>query len=101
MPPAWGWAVPWWATGFWLPSGQELVEDDAQTVDVRGRRQRFAGDLLGAHVRGRAGRGAGTGQRHVAVAAGQAEVHHLGPAALVQQDVRRLEVAVQHAAAVG
>ena len=108
------------------PAGQELIEDGPEGIDVRGRADRLAGDhrLFGGHVIGRAQqlpRDRGTAKvRRLPVAAGalgQAEVGDLGdegreargegrevpglaprPFPLVpQEDVGRLEIAVNHA----
>ena len=99
------------------------VEDRAEAVDVRGRAQlvELPRRLLGAHVRRRTdetprqrrrrpgprGRGegdaAGLGPARVALAGGpgQAPVDDQGLAEPPQHHVVRLQVAVQHAAAVG
>ncbi len=107
------------------PAGQQAVEGGAQAVDVAGRTQLVnpAGGLLGAHV----GRGSQPRPElrpaHVAArlgdqgavvqrrrrrcglspthALGQAPVDDQGLAVLAQHDVARLEVAMEHAAAVG
>ena len=79
------------------PQRQQLVERHAQRVDVGavvddhplGQR------LLGAHVAERAEQVAGHRQPGVALDAGQAEVGDPEVAARVDQQVRRLDVAVQ------
>ena len=58
--------------------------------------------LLGGHVTGRAEHGAGLGVAVLGIEAfGQAEVSDLGDAALRQQNVGRLQIAVQNALLVG
>ena len=82
-------------------SGEQLVEDDAQAVDVGAGIDAvpLAAGLFRAHVGRRAGQlGAGA---EVHIAQRQAEVCHHGPALFVEQDVGRLDVAVDQAAAVG
>ena len=87
------------------PAGQQLVEDRPQAVDVGGGGQRpfRAGGLLGGHVAGRADDGAraASGSLSPLDALGQAEVGDVRLALGVEQDVGRLEVAVQDAALVG
>ncbi len=105
-------------------AGEHLVEDHAQRVDV-GAVVHFLGmlDLFGGHVVGRAhdltgagevrrgSRGAltpcptpsGRGEtvRLAAHELGQPEIGDLHPAALIQQDILRLDVAMDHAGIVG
>ena len=86
------------------PAGEQGVEHGAQAVDVgrRGDLAPRAGDLLGRHVRRRAQDQAGLRDPAVVLeAAGQAEVGDVGPALAVEQDVGRLQVAVEDAAQVG
>ncbi len=86
------------------PAGEQLVEDGAQAVNVRGGGQPLPGGagLFRGHVRGRADDGLGLGQAAFLLEAlGQAEVGELRIARAVQQHVGRLEVAVQDAALVG
>ena len=81
-------------------AGQEGVEDRPQAVDVAGRRHgpAPARGLLGRHVGRRAHDRAAVGQLAVALdPLGQAEIGHVGLALLVEQDVGRLEIAVQDA----
>ncbi len=84
--------------------GQHLVEHAAQRVDVApGGDLLLGGGLLGAHVVRRAEAEAGLGHpaaRRGAHGQGDAEVGH-HRAAVVEQDVLRLDVAVDHAVAVG
>ena len=86
------------------PARQQGVEDGAQAVDVGRRRDRAATAqrLLRGHVGGRPHDRAGLGQLDALLEPlGQAEVGDVRLALLVQQDVRRLEVAVQDAPLVG
>ncbi len=82
---------------------QQLVTDHAQRVDIAARiRRALARRLLGAHV----GRGAEqrAGLRQGAADAellADAEVQHLGLAVCGDQDVGRLQIAMDHAARVG
>ena len=81
-------------------AGEQLVEDDAEAVDVAAGvdRVRLAAGLLGRHVGRRAEHLAvGRHRRVVGVALGQAEVHEVRLAVGVEQDVRRLDVAVDDA----
>ena len=79
---------------------QHLVEDDAERVDVRGRphRRGVRLDLLRAHVLGRADRDAGPGEGGAGGMRGgfrNPEVgYHHPPASALEQDVVRLDVAV-------
>ena len=75
------------------------LEDGPEAVDVGGRGQHaLALGLLGRHVAGRADDGPRLGHRRVALdALGQAEVGDVRLAVGVQEDVARLEVAVQDA----
>ena len=85
-------------------AGQQLVEDDAEAVDVAAGVDpvRLAAGLLGAHVGRRAQHLAVEGHRRlVGLALGQAEVHQVRPAVVVEHDVRRLDVAVDDAVVVG
>ncbi len=86
------------------PAGEHLVEDGPQRVDI-GRRsdpRRVALGLLGRHVVGRSEDGARLRPRAVAVALRQPEVADLGRAEVGrEQDVRRLEVAVDDPRLVG
>ena len=75
-------------------AGEELVEDEAERVDVAARRDLAAGELLGRHVGRRAGADRFTGD------AGEAEVGDADLAAAVEHDVRRLEIAMDDAALV-
>ena len=88
----------------WRAPGQEGVEDGTQTVDVRrcGHGAAAAAGLLGGHVGRRAEDRSRLGQLDVAPdPLRQAEVGHIGLALGVEQDVRGLQVPVQHSALVG
>ena len=82
------------------PSAQALDEQDAQRVDVGGRADGFAGDLLGREVR--------RGAQHVTRARlvsridqpGDAEVGKMHPPVLGDEDVGGFDVAVDEAALV-
>ena len=88
-------------------AAEQLVEDDAQGEDVAAGVHRLAQDLLGGHVRGRPERRhvlealRGRAHRLVGGALGDAEVEDLHVAALADQDVGGLDVAVHDAALVG
>ena len=76
---------------------EQLVDDDAQGVDVAARVERLATDLLRAHVLGSSHHhadGRDLGDRLALEALGDAEVHEPYDAAAVAHDVGRLEVAV-------
>ncbi|MCO5168447.1 MAG: hypothetical protein M9894_19070 [Planctomycetes bacterium] len=83
-------------------AGEALVEDRPEAVDVGARVERLvvAHGLLGRHVAGGAQRGAGGGQALVAPGLGDAEVRDPRHAVRVEEDVRRLEVAVEDPAPV-
>ena len=86
------------------PAGQQLVQNRAQAVDVgqRGDFPPLPGRLLRRHVGRRPHDGPGAGQLAVALnPPGQAKVGNVGLSLAVQQDVPRLEVAVDDAALVG
>src|SRR5580698_2539158 len=84
-------------------SGQQLVQDSAEAVDVnRGREHLLRPRLFGRHVRRRADYGPGNGQPAVALdSPRQPKIRHLGLALCIQQDIAGLEVPVQHATPVG
>src|SRR5262249_56750020 len=75
-------------------AGRELVERRAQRVDVAARVDAAAERLLGRHEGRRAEQLARLGRERVVVDAGQAEVADDQPAAGLDHDVGRLEVAV-------
>ena len=92
------------------PPAEHLVEHDPEGVDVGAAVDRPAVDLLGRQVLGgaddRAGAGEVLGMGGVAGdrlgrGLGDAEVGHLHPPVLAQQDVGRLHVAVDDAGLVG
>jgi hypothetical protein len=87
------------------PSAEELVEDDAERIDIRGRRERLALDLFGRGVfrrQRRAGlpREFRLGGRAVDEKLGDAEVEQHDLAALPDQDVGGLQIAVNDVLAV-
>ena len=85
------------------PAGQELVEDGPQSVDVgrRADQPRVSLGLLRGHVAGRAEDRVGPGDRLSGVEhLGQTEVGHLGQQTRVEQDVGRLQVAMNDPLAV-
>ena len=80
-----------------LVAGEQLTQQAAERVDVRGSRDRLAEALLGRHVRGSADRPVDLGepgQRAGALQDRDAEVEHLDQAALGDHHVGRLDVAV-------
>ena len=83
--------------------GERLVEDGAQAVEVRARRDRSSRQLLGRHrVEGpdhRSDRGQPLGRGGQAV--GDAEIDQARAAVRGEQDIARLHVAVDHAALMG
>ena len=85
----------------WRTPCEQFIENRAQAVDVRGGGDglRAAGGLLGWHVVRRAQHRAAQGQVEAAFdALGQAEVADERLALRVEEDVSRLQIAVQHAA---
>jgi hypothetical protein len=77
--------------------GEQLEEHDTQRVDVGGRRHRVAGELLGGGVVGserRPRRGVGGAAVGRVEQLGDAEVEQLHPAVAADQDVARLQVAM-------
>ena len=84
-------------------AGDHLVEHDPERVDVAAGVDGLALGLLGREVGGRAHDRAGLGEAlaRLADGPGDAEVGHLDLAGVVDQDVAGLDVAVDHAAAVG
>src|SRR5262249_12286067 len=83
-------------------AGQQVVQNRPEAVNVGGGRERAGRQrLLGGPVAG--GADSGARLRHAAVAAdalGEAEVRDVRGAVVVQQDIARLQVAVQQAALV-
>ena len=82
-------------------AGEHLEERDAQRVDVRLAGDDVAQRLLGGDVVGRAENAPVGGQTLVGERAGDPEVGDLGRAFGVDEDVLRLDVAVDDAALVG
>ena len=83
------------------PSGQQFVEDDAQAEDVTAaiHPMPFATGLFGTHVGGRPG--VAWSLAHVLLPQGQPEIGHKRLAALVEQDVARLDVPMHQPLLVG
>ena len=81
--------------------GHHFVQDDAKREDVGPRVERIAQRLLGRHVQNRSNRGARIGERCRRLGGlgdrGKAEVEQLRVAARRDEDVRRLDVAVDDA----
>src|SRR5215472_14453417 len=77
------------------PPGENLVEHEAQRVDVAADRDSLAAELLGRHVGGSSGGNVGN-----VADGGETEVHDADFPGAVEHDVRRLEIAVKHAALV-
>src|SRR5207245_1194385 len=85
------------------PGGEQLERDGGERVQVGAAVYACPGDLLGGHVTGCADRDSRLRQRRVgrALHVRDPEIGEQGaPAVLVEQDVRRLHVAVYDAAAV-
>jgi hypothetical protein len=83
-------------------AGEQLVEDDAEGVDVRMRVDGLAARLLRSDVVG--GPEDGSGLSHAVLdveRAGDPEVRHLGVPVAVQKDVLRFHVAVNEPALMG
>ena len=82
------------------PAGEEFVKHGAKAIDIGARRNlgRIAAGLLGGHVARRAEDRAGLRFRAVILKdLGQPEIGHQGLVVLIEQDVRRLEVAMDDA----
>ena len=77
--------------------GEQLVQQAADGEDVRRGRDRAIRNLLGRHVGGRADDRAGAG-RVAFLKPGDAEVHDFHASIGHDADVRRFDVAVNHAA---
>ena len=78
------------------------VEHTAQAEQVGTRVDRLTAGLLGRHVLRRAGNGAALGQTGVVDRSRQAEIGDLDPLdPVLQQDIRRLDVAVDQSLRVG
>jgi len=83
------------------PRRQQLVPDDGERVKVALGVERLAHRLLGGDVGGGAGDHAARRERLLAEHLGEAEVGQDRLQLRVEEDVRRLHVAVQHALLVG
>ena len=80
----------------------DLIEDDAERIDVRCRRHRESANLLRACVVGRQRTGHHSGGREAAAGVafeelGNAEIHDFRNVVRGDEDVGRLQVAVNHA----
>ena len=82
-------------------AGQHFVEHDGEAVEVASLVAFLAAQLLGRHVGERADDAAAAVQPLAAADARNAEVHDLEHAVLGDHQVRRFDVAVDHAHAVG
>ena len=81
-----------------------MVENGPDAIDIGGGADPagFAGSLFGRHETGRSQDLAGYGEAEIATGTfGQAEIGDPWPVLLVDQDIRRLQVAVQDALLVG
>ena len=76
------------------PPREQPEQDHAERIDVARGGGAFSRSLLRRHVRGRSDQRAGLRQRVHAGHPGNAEVRDLGATLLVEEDVRRLQVAV-------
>ena len=81
--------------------GEQLVEGRAQAVEVGPAVDRADPGLLGAHVARGAEQAVVLGQARVGEPSGEPEVGDPDEPAAVDQEVRRLDVAVDHAPVVG
>ena len=82
-------------------AGEHLVPDNAKGVDVAGGGRTLPHGLLGGEVLGGSDDAPGLGQGRGVSEAGDAEVRELGGAVGCDQDVGRLDVAVDDAAPMG
>ena len=83
----------------WRLAGEHLIAGDAERIDVASRIERFALDLLGAHVQRRAHRHAGLREIErvpFAADAGQPEIGHLHLARPSEHDVLGFDVAMNY-----
>ena len=78
----------------WKPAGEHPKQHDAEGVDVARRRRGLTLRLLRGDVRGRAEHGSGLGEGRVGSHPRDPEVRDLRPVLVVEEDVRRLQVAV-------
>ena len=81
-------------------AGEQLEGDDAQRVAVARRGRGLAARLLGREIPRRSEDGPRSGQRVVAGRRGDPEVGHVHVVVAVEQEVRRLDVAMNDAARV-
>ena len=79
-------------------AGQREIRHDAEGIQITPSIQRLRRGLLRTHELGRAEHHAGRGLPSRLAETGNSEVrHHRPPSPLVEEDVRRLDVAVDHA----
>ena len=81
-------------------AGEHFVEHDGEAVEVASLVAFLAAQLLGRHVGERADDAAAAGQALAAADAGDAEIHDFQHAVFRHHQVRRFDVAVDHAHAV-
>ena len=75
-------------------AGEDLVEHQAERVNVAGRRDLLAGKLFGRHIGGRAV--ADLVRLNLAAQRRQPEIRNQDLAAAIEHDVGRLQIAMQH-----
>jgi hypothetical protein len=76
------------------PSGQQLIQDDPDRIQVGGASQCVPSSLLRRHIGGGPQRRAGQRQRAAGGISGDAEICESGNAISANQDVLRLDVAM-------
>ncbi len=77
--------------------GQQLIQNEPQAINVRLGGQRLVADLFRGHVHGRAKHLSRPGLPAVSFQdLGDAKIGEIGVAVLVQQDVGRLDIPVDH-----
>lgn len=87
--------------GVWGDIGEQLIEDGAEAIDVGGGGDGVAAELLGARILGREEE---LGDGLIEIGGdelGDAEIEEAGVAAVVDQDVAGLDVAMDNEALVG
>ena len=82
----------------WRAAGEQLISDDSERVDIDARVQFGAARLLGRHVGGGSGDETCLGEALRSLGhPGDAEVDQIDPARFVEEDVLRLDVAMNDA----